>query len=122
MTTETEEEEKRKKGDSKKEGAGSMGASRGVPTPAFFEYMLRIGASMERINQILMDWSHLRADALRRRLAAFSRDLPRASAHAEVQFDKGDFSLISNLFRFFKSRDIASLRAKLSHDENIKLG
>lgn len=109
-----------KRSDGKASGAGSMGASRLAVSPAFFEKMKSIGASMEQITAILRNWAHLKGEDLARRLAEF-RD-SRASAHAVVKFDeKKGFALLDGFFKAL-GRDVRSLQNRLSKDEQIRLG
>ncbi len=84
---------KKRGGDS---DSGAMSQGKTAISPAFFEYMSRIGASMDQITQILRGWTHLKGDDLRTRLADFFRDKSRASAHAIVDFgSRASFDLLS---------------------------
>lgn len=109
------QEQKTSKG---KAGSGSMGATKAPVSPAFFEKMKSIGASMEQITQILRDWKHLKDSDLMRTLADFGRYIAKASSHVAVAF-KGDFSLIHRLLQLFGDRNFY---AKLSPEDQRKLG
>lgn len=100
-------------------GAGAMGASKAPITPAFFEKMKSIGASMEQITAILRDWKHLKDGDLTRALADFGRIVAKSSAHVVVNFSNGGFDLIHRLLRLFGGRDFY---AKLSPEEQRRMG
>lgn len=125
--TETPEEEQDRKASGKgggKEGSGAPMAASGQVSPAFFEYMARIGASMEQITRILRDWTHLKGKDLAGRMADFARDIARASAQALVKFDGKDFALVTNFLLFLSGDDRVKLanRLGLSPEERHRLG
>jgi hypothetical protein len=100
-------------------GSGAMGATKAPITPAFFEKMKSIGASMEQITQILRDWKHLKDSDLTRALADFGRIIAKSSAHVAVNFRNGGFDIIHRLLRLFGGRDFY---AKLSPEEQRRMG
>jgi hypothetical protein len=128
MGADNDQDEDENQGSGKGKGdkggdAGSMGVTHAAPTPAFFAYMSSIGASMELISRILRDWGSFKADDLSKALAVFSKDVARASAHAQVQFDGKDYALVNNLLRYNSSnRDIALAASKLTYEDQVKLG
>jgi hypothetical protein len=100
-----DEEREGKDGKGKAEGSGAAGAVRTTVSPAFFDFMARIGASMEQISRIMTQWAHLRGESLTRALNDFARDVSRASSQPQVQFDGKDFSLVTTLLRYLTGRD-----------------
>ncbi len=115
------EEGKGKQGGGKAGGAGAIGQTKANISPAFFDFMKSIGATMEQITRILREWAHLKGADLLKKLSDFNRDLSRASAHVQVQFDGKDFSLVSNLLRFFTKSELAKDH-KIVAEDRIKPG
>ncbi len=99
-------QEKGRSGKGKAGGAGAGGIARSDISPAFFQLMTRFGASMDQITRIMRDWSHLTGETLLHTVAAFARDIARASAQPLVAFD-GDYGLITNF--------LMHLRGKTAH-------
>jgi len=100
-----DEEKEGKEGKGKAEGTGTAGAVRTTVSPAFFDFMSRIGATMEQISRVMTQWAHLRGESLARALNDFARDVARASGQPQVQFDGKDFSLVTTLLRHLTGRD-----------------
>ena len=83
-------------------------------TDGLLKYMQSIGASMKQITDILKNWAHLKGENLARALAEFSRDVTRASAHAEVKIEtNGGFTLLFDLIRILSGRDSVGHTPKL---------
>jgi len=120
MTDEFEDEQDEAQGSKKKgraEGAGSIGRGKGTPSTAFYEVMARFGATMDQIARILREWSYLPPDALNQRLKEFSKETARASAHAQVEFDKKrDFSILHNFLALFR-RESRGINPRLQHED-----
>lgn len=101
-TEDAAEEKKKKKGG--KEEAGAVGQGQVVVSQGFYEKMGLLGASSNLIADILQNWRHLQGQGLLQRMLSFARGQARASAHAEVEIQKGkDFGLIHNLFQHIKN-------------------
>lgn len=107
------EDEKRKK-----EEGENAGFVRTTLSPAIAACMAKFGVPIEKITEILRSWSHLKGEALMRRLVEFISAPARASAHLLVQFDvRGGFALVTDFLSKLTGRN-SSLTTKPTADKN----
>jgi len=100
---------------SKKRGEeeGKAGITKTSLSPALAACMARFGVPIDKITEILRNWSHLTGEALLRRLMDFVRVPARASAHLLVQFDaRGGFALVTDFLSKLTGRVSPSSKAE----------
>lgn len=90
--------------ESGKTEAGDLGRAEVEVGEEFYATMSRFGASVAQVKEILKSWKHLKGKGLLAAFKQFASRKARASAHAEVEIEKGkDYGLLQNVLNHFKS-------------------
>jgi len=114
-----EVEEKKKKKGGKTESTGAERAKAPM-SDAMREMMVLRGFTLQQITDMIKNWRHLDAKEVAMRLAEFSSDIARASAHIVVSFTKdAGHALVHNFLRH--CRHLASLVRNLTPDDRRRI-
>ncbi|MDD2325649.1 MAG: hypothetical protein PHW63_06585 [Alphaproteobacteria bacterium] len=116
----SDEADKRQKKKGGKTETGTQTISQDEISGEFYTYMDSIGAPRSRVAEIIKSWRHLSGEGLLRAIRDFASRMvtSRATAHVEVEIDKGKgFDLIHSVIQFFKSADKSPVQRQ-TYDQN----
>ncbi|MDD3288659.1 MAG: hypothetical protein PHX43_06610 [Alphaproteobacteria bacterium] len=118
MDAEASPSQNKKKGGDKA-GTGAVRQHAAV-SEAARELMQTRGFSIQQITQILKDWRHLDAKEVAIRLAEFSTDMAKASAHIVVSFTQdAGHALVHNFLKH--CRHVETLVKKMTPESRQRL-